>query len=149
MKYDHPEVVEPALEIIKATDPETYDRMQASGWDVHVITDIETDPMRLSIPGLDERQNIAARPASEALTTTWPPRKTDIVLPVILSVRDLLEAPVSHEVAVILVHEFAHHEGSGELPAYATAARFAGRLGDDALAGNQMSGVLASLLGLA
>ena len=149
MKYDHPEVIEPALEIIRDTDPATYDRMQASDWDVHVITDIRTDPMRLSIPGLDERQDIAARPASEALTTTWPPRKTDIVLPVILGFKNLLEAPVLHEVAVILVHEFAHHEGSGELPAYATAARFAGRLGDDTLTKNQQMGVMASLLGLA
>jgi len=147
MKYDHPEVIEPALEIIKATDPATYDRMQASDWSVHVITDIETDPMRLSTSFIDERQDIAMNPASEALTAPWLPRKTDIVLPVILGVRDLLEAPVSHEVAVVLVHEFAHHEGGGELPAYATAARFAGWLGDDLLEKNQQTGVMASLLG--
>ena len=149
MHYDHPEIIEPALEVIKANDPDLYAAMQRSHWDVHVITDMDDDPMRLSTDGDNERDQLHAEPDDEALTSVVLPGKpTDVILPAMKAHQDYYDAPFAHALASNLVHEFQHHHGLGEVSAYSAAGKFAAKLGDKALTENSELGLIYSAFGI-
>lgn len=153
MKYDHPEVIEPALDVIKSVDPEIYSAMMRSRWHVHVVTRIEQDDLTLDLPGeYKEMDDIQDTPGVEAMTSlVLPGKPTDVLFPFMKEHEAHFGAPFSHALAVNLVHEFVHHHGLDEVPAYQSSAEFAAKLGDSALRESSEAGMfyaeLSSLFG--
>ena len=131
MRYDHPEVIEPALAVIRHYDPATYNAMMSSQWDVHVITELDESDLGFAEIRAYEMSFIENNPKAEAITAIGlPGNPTDVILPVILGNLELYDAPLEPVLAAVLVHEFEHHATEcGELEAYAASARFASLLG--------------------
>lgn len=149
MKYDHPEIIEPALEVIKRIDPELHDRMRRSNWDVHVITRLTPDERRLDDPNGTEYQDFRDNPDAEMMTSFYVTgRPTDAALEVIRSHLRIYGAPLASVVAADLVHEFAHHEGGDEVASYQASYEFASRLpGGGRIAENSANGIIQSIWG--
>jgi hypothetical protein len=136
MKYNQPEWIKPALDLIQRTDPGTYADMMASDWDVTVwMGDGETvgefltwdvgDVLTfLSAKGVtDGRRSMINRGELEAEVGTYS---------------DTLAGAL----AETLIHEFDHAiRGEGEIPAFRLSYNFARKIGDEKLAGASLGAI--------
>jgi len=146
MKYDHPEIIDPALEVIKKTDPDLYAAMVASDWHVHMVTELVQDDMRLDDGEGGELDVLRDNPDAEAMTDmVLSGKPTDIYLPRLRDHVSDYQAPLEHIVATDLVHEFKHHHGYYERDAYLASGVFAAKLGDAKLERNSELGFMQSV----
>lgn len=141
MKSDNPAVTDPALEVIRANDPDTWKRMVRDGlWDVHVLEPSDENSydviVRQSPTIMDYFATMAALNSS-ALGLTPHDRDhpwTDLNMPLLREFAEETGTTVAVAVASVLVHEFAHHERqTGETAAFQAEISFDRKLGIPAL----------------
>ena len=149
MKYDHPEVIDPALAVIEQYDPALHAEMLASDWDVHLVTDLAHDPARLTDAVADEKAAFSSGDGTVALTNiVMPGRPTDVSLADAISGARMDEADLPRYLAMVLVHEYRHHVDGRqeELPAYHAGSAFARKMGEELVAeDSEQSEMMASI----
>lgn len=137
MHADHLNWINPALEIIKRADPATYGRMQASPWEVHVIStgkeqslsDFIRDYGPWEYMALIDDLETAFGVTSHHADGT-PTQLTWLNKPAIEDKAKEMGVNVADFLASVIVHEFAHDEGVlTEKPAFAISTAFARKLG--------------------
>lgn len=143
MKYDHPEVIDPALAVIKQYDPALHAEMLASDWDVHLVTDLAHDPARLTDELDDEKALLSADDGTVGITNiAMPGRPTDISMAAAIDAAAVDEASLPRYLAMVLVHEYRHHvEGKPrEDTAYHAGSVFARKMGEELVAEDSEQG---------
>ncbi len=142
MNYDTEEFIAPAFAVIAKTDPVLYARMQASPWQVHVISTFGEQSFTDYAISHGAANAIAL---GRALTTAFGATITDgatgkpadltfINRPATENAASVLLVPVADMLADILVHEFAHEEnGTSEAAAFRASTAFARKLGNGAV----------------
>ena len=134
MKYDHPEVIDPALAVIEQYDPALHQQMLASDWSVHLVTDLAHDPARLTDEVDDEKALLSADDGTVGLTNiAMPGRPTDISMAAAIDAAAMDEvSSLPKYLAYVLVHEYVHHvEGKPrEDTAYHAGSVFARKMGE-------------------
>lgn len=140
MKSDSPAVTDPAMQVIRDLDPETWQAIDGDAdWEVHVlepgdghsdqlISDQNQDPLSYMLAIFE--LNNGALGVTENDATSEAARWTDLNMPAIRSVAGVMGMPVEQLTASVLVHEYVHHRANaGETEAYATEIEFARKLG--------------------
>lgn len=137
MISDNPGFTDPAMDVIRRTDPATWSRMNATPWHVHVI--VKGDETSIT----DYEDTYGAANAFELMqelegaygVTMWnranthPLQLTFINVPGIRATAKRLKVPAADFLADVMVHEFAHDAGARtEPPAFAAGTAFALKL---------------------
>lgn len=130
--------MQPALDIIKRTDPSTYARMQASHWPVCVADgpdDIEWVARTEWAEYVTLLQELPSSYGATAMDDpNFPPppaatkHATFLNRPNIEMKAEDMRVPVADFLADVLVHEFTHNQGQKEPAAFEAGTRFARKL---------------------
>lgn len=133
MRTNNPSFINPAMDVIKGTEPVTYARMQHARWTVHVVSDM-SDDSELERFGFGDIMNFMI-----ADGVTFSKHAADWECTLInkdQAEKDAawLHSTVPHYLATVLVHEFQHHLGKDEVPAFNAGTRLAVELGDNEVA---------------
>jgi hypothetical protein len=127
MKYDSPEWVEPALEVIRRSDPELLARMQKSDWKVYVpwsVSDLAAEPVSPWLLFGIAAELDSAFGATQENDSPEAPNTTWVNPHLVENKAEELGVTVAEFAADVLAHEFAHIEGADEAAAFAEGTRF-------------------------
>jgi hypothetical protein len=137
MKSNDPAFTDPALDVIRKTDPELAKRIDAAPELITVVT----DPEKTAANALPAIGLMAALDLEYSLHVAYGvtqiprgehvPMDGDIWLTkqqIVDEAREL-DVPVEQFTAFILAHEFRHHDGGEEPSAYAQGTAFARKMG--------------------
>jgi hypothetical protein len=134
MRSNDPAFTDPALDVIRKTDPELAKRIDAAPEQITVVTDpYELTMQMLPFTNLHEALTAASEFGTAYGMTMQP--ATGMSTPLDYSIwlnRSSIEdkaagigVPVAKFTADIIAHEFTHHDGYGEREAYAAGTKFA------------------------
>lgn len=149
MRTNDENFIKPAMDIIKRTDIETYNKMTADDWQVAVIDEDNVADMLYMyvVPEIGMQNAVVLM--NELDTSLGITVNNDPVIPPALRRSTWLNrnaitgaarydvdtpVPVAELTAQTLVHEYAHAIGAREGAAYNAGTRFALKLGEPSLA---------------
>jgi hypothetical protein len=120
MISDNPQFTDPAMTVIKRTDPDTYKKIAAdNGWDVSTDADFVDS-------GADATTRVGVHAPWGDIIYPRDERDTGLDADAIKADAAYLGVPVEDYTASVIVHEFTHHvDGRDEeVPAYRESVRF-------------------------